>query len=107
MGKYQQMIKLFVVLFLGTAFIFSFSHFGAQAFGNLVNANGKYSDGTTVGDLDVSGKTESDLISLLENKYADWLKNTKMELQYKEKSAPFDLSQFQFRILFPVSIFIF
>lgn len=94
MVKYQQMIKLLVVLLISTAFIFSSSHFGAKAFESLSNADGKFSEGTTIGSLDVTGKTPDEVISLLEEKYVNWVKDTSMELQYGEKTAPFDLNQF-------------
>ncbi|WP_066063785.1 G5 domain-containing protein [Neobacillus soli] len=94
MGKNQQFIKLFVVLFLSTAFIFSFSNYGAKAFKKITNANGKFSDGTTIGALDVSGKTGDEALSLLEEKYVTWLKDTSIELQYGGKTAPFDLNLF-------------
>ncbi len=88
------MIKLFVVLLFSTAFIFSFSHFGAKAFEKMTNADRKFSDGTTIGALDVSGKTEEEAKSLLEEKYVEWVKQTKIQLQYGEKTASFDLNQF-------------
>lgn len=88
------MIKLFVVLFLSTAFIFSFTHYGAKAFNKITSADGKFSDGTTIGMLNVSGKTEDEAISLLEEKYVEWVKNSSIKLQYGEKTAPFDLNQF-------------
>ncbi|MEH7375654.1 G5 domain-containing protein [Neobacillus drentensis] len=94
MGKNQQMIKLFVVLLFCTAFIFSFSHYGAKAFEKITNADGKFSDGTTIGAFDVSGKTKDEAKSLLEAKYVAWLKDTSIDLQYGEKTAPFDLNQF-------------
>jgi hypothetical protein len=84
------------VLFLGTAFIFSFSHFGAKAFENFSGADGKFSEGTTVGSINVSGKSESEAISLLEEKYVDWVKNTKFEMQYSELIVPFDTNLFHF-----------
>lgn len=84
------------MLFFGTVFIFSFSHFGAKAFENLTGADGKYSEGTTAGSVDISGKTESEAIALLEEKYVDWVKNTKFELQYSELIVPFDTNQFHF-----------
>lgn len=82
------------MLFFSTAFIFSFSHFGVQAFGKLTNVDGKFTNGTTIGILDVSEKTESEVTSLLEEKYVDWLKNTSIHLQYQEKDVPFDMNQF-------------
>ncbi|MBV7505996.1 G5 domain-containing protein [Bacillus sp. sid0103] len=94
MEKNLPFLKLFVVLFFSTAFIFSFSHFGAKAFEKLAIADGKYSEGTTVGNLDISGKTDSEAASMLEKEYLDWLKNTKFSFQYSEKSVPFDLNLF-------------
>ncbi|WML59567.1 VanW family protein [Neobacillus sp. PS2-9] len=90
----QQLLKVFVVLFFGTAFIFSFSHYGAKAFGTISNADGKYSEGTTIGTLDVAGKTEEEAMSLLEQKFINWVKESSMELQYGEISAPIDLNEF-------------
>ena len=87
-------IKLFVVLLFSTAFIFSFSHFGAKAFEKNTIGSGKFSDGTAIGTLDVSGKTKEETQSLLEEKYIDWIKDSSMQLQYGEKSAPFDLNLF-------------
>ncbi|MEH7304939.1 G5 domain-containing protein [Neobacillus drentensis] len=94
MGKNQQLIKLFFVLFLGTTFIFCFSHYGAKAFEKITNVDGEFSEGSTIGAVNVSGKTKDEAISLLEEKYVDWLKETTIELQYGEKTAPFDLNQF-------------
>ncbi|MFP5114419.1 G5 domain-containing protein [Bacillaceae bacterium C204] len=94
MGKNQQLIKLFFVLFIGTTFIFGFSHYGVKAFEKITNIDGEFSEGTTIGPLNVSGKTEDEAISLLEEKYLDWLKKTSIELQYGEKTAPFNLNQF-------------
>jgi hypothetical protein len=90
----QQLLKLFVVLFFGTAFIFSFSHFGAKAFGTISNADGKYPEGTTIGTLDVSSKTEEEAMSLLEQNYINWIKGSSMELQYGEIAASIDLNEF-------------
>ncbi|MDR7077913.1 hypothetical protein J2Y03_002939 [Neobacillus niacini] len=97
MSKHRPFIKLFVVLFLSTAVIFSSSHFGVKAFESLTNtSDGKYSVGTTIGSIDISGKSESETISLLEEKYVEWVKNTKFELQYSEKIVPFDVNLFSF-----------
>nr|WP_263325550.1 VanW family protein [Neobacillus sp. Marseille-Q6967] len=96
MKKHQSLLKLFVVLFFCTAFIFSSSHFGAKAFENFTNAGGSYSEGTSVGSVDLSGKSESEAVALLEEKYIEWVKNTKVELQYSEKIVTFDINLFTF-----------
>lgn len=96
LGKHKQVFKLFIVLFFSTSFIFGSSHFGAKAFNNISNSNDGYVAGTTVGTLDISGKTESEVITLLEEKYVEWVKNTKIELKYSEKIVPFDVNLFYF-----------
>lgn len=88
------MIKLFVVLLFSTAFIFSFSQYGAKAFEKITNADGKFSEGTTIGALNISGKTEDEAKSLLAARYVDWVKDTSIQLQYGDKSVSFDISQF-------------
>ncbi|MFS0775787.1 G5 domain-containing protein [Neobacillus sp. 3P2-tot-E-2] len=96
MGKYKQVIKLFSVLFFCTAFIFSFSHYGAKAFETLTTADGKFSSGTSVGFVDLSGRSNSESITVLEEKYVEWIQNTKIEMQYSEKLFPIDVNLFQF-----------
>ncbi|PLS01312.1 G5 domain-containing protein [Neobacillus cucumis] len=94
MKKNTQFIKLFIVLFFSTAFIFSTSHFGAKAYEKFANLDGKYSAGTKIGSLDISGKTATEADSLLEKQYLDWLKKTKFTFQFSEKSVAFDLNLF-------------
>ncbi len=74
--------------------MFSFSHFGAKAYETIINKNGKFSDGTTIGALDISGKTEQEATTLLEEKYIDWLKTSSFKLEYGEQSASVDMNQF-------------
>jgi hypothetical protein len=92
--KNQKVIKLFVVLIFSTAFIFSFSYFGAEAFGSVIKGNGKFSAGTSIGLMDISGKTEIEALSLLEEKFVDWSKGTNISLAYQEETVPFDMSEF-------------
>ncbi|MEW9053302.1 MAG: G5 domain-containing protein [Neobacillus sp.] len=95
-SKYQQLIKLFTVLFLSTAVIFSSSHFGSEAFGKFSNNDGLYNEGTIVGSVNLSGKTENEAIALLEEKYVEWVNSTKFELRYSEKTVNLDINLFQF-----------
>ncbi|MEH7439884.1 VanW family protein [Neobacillus drentensis] len=95
MNKNQQIIKLFVVLLFGTTFIFSFSYYGAKAFDKQTKTDGKFSYGTTIGNLEVSGKTNEEAIRLLEQKYVDWLNEESIQLQYGEMTASIDLNLFQ------------
>lgn len=60
----------------------------------MTNADGKFSEGTTIGSLDVSEKTDEEVKSMLEQKYVDWLKEESIKLQYGEITATLDLNQF-------------
>ncbi|OLS41523.1 G5 domain-containing protein [Bacillus sp. MRMR6] len=95
-SKYQQLMKLFTVLFLTTAVIFSSSHFGSEAFGKFSNNDGKFYEGTTIGSVNLTGKTENEAIAMLEEKYVEWVNSTKITLQYSEKTVNFDVNLFQF-----------
>ncbi len=92
----KQQIKLFIVLFICTAFIFSFSHYGATAYHAFTaNMNG-YKEGTMIGPVDVSGKSNEEAIALLNERLGKWQSETTIILQYKEKTAPIEIGLFQF-----------
>lgn len=89
-------VKLFIVLFICTAFIFSFSHFGVAAYQAITSDSSQFGDGTMIGPVDVSGKTKEEAISLLTEKMQNWRSQTNIKLQYKENSVPVDNEQFLF-----------
>jgi hypothetical protein len=94
----QRLIKLFIVLFGCTAFIYSFSHFGAMAFETFTSDHDGFAAGTTIGNVDVSGKSADEARALLAERVTKWNSETSIKLQYKEKNAEVDASQFRFDI---------
>ena len=92
----QQGIKLFIVLLMCTVFMYSFSHFGALAY-NAINTDGAlYKNGTSVGSIDLTGKTKDEARVLLAEKQQTWLSESKLQIQYKEKTVPIDTAIYQF-----------
>lgn len=89
-------IKLFIVLLICTAFIFSFSHYGASAYEAITSDGSKFSEGTMIGPINVSGKSKDEALALLTEKMQNWRSQTNINLQYKENSVPVDISQFLF-----------
>ncbi|MGJ7920541.1 VanW family protein [Neobacillus sp. LXY-4] len=89
-------IKLFIVLLLSTAFIFSFSHFGAKAYNALTEDSTGFKKGTTIAQIDVSNKSKAEALALLNEQLQKWRSETKVTIQYKEKSVPLDIAQYQF-----------
>ncbi|MGD6853803.1 G5 domain-containing protein [Bacillus infantis] len=94
--KSQQIVKLSIVLILCTAYIFSFSKFGAMAFNNAVNPNEAFENGTIIADTDISGLDPSGAMEKVAGKTAEWVGGTKLVLKYKEKETtlPSDLFTF-------------
>jgi hypothetical protein len=94
----QQGLKLFVVMFICTVFMYSFSHFGVLAYQALTTESNQYVNGTIAGTVDLTGKTKSEAHTLLTEHYQKWQNETTIEIQYKEKKIPVDISIFQFDI---------
>ena len=92
------MIKLFIVLFGCTAFIYSFSHFGAMAFDAFISENDGFAAGTMIGNVDVSGKSKEEATALLNEGINKWSSTTTVTFHYKEKNVPVDVSQINFDI---------
>ncbi|MGG3940421.1 VanW family protein [Peribacillus psychrosaccharolyticus] len=80
----QQTLKLFLALILSTGYILGFSHFGASAFNKLVNDQDIMEPGTTLGGLNISGKTKPEIKKLLEEEIVAWKQGTAINLTYKE-----------------------
>lgn len=98
MKRNQQSIKFFLVLTLCTAFIFSFSHFGAKAFGMLAQTSEGYLPGTFIASTTIEGKNENEALTMLNEKYSEWFKSAEMKLKYKEKNVLIDIQNFHFQI---------
>lgn len=92
----QQNIKIFLTLILSTAYIFSFSHFGALAYNNFFQKTDAFASGTTIGYLDVSGKTAIEMEQLLGDRVKQWKQNTKITFSYKENKTEVETSLFAF-----------
>lgn len=94
----QQVIKLFLVLIICTSYIYGFSQFGVQAYDTLWKDNSTFEKGTTIGSVDVSGKSKSQASQLVDQEAAKWLKDAKIEIHFKEKTIPFDNSLITLRV---------
>ncbi|WP_409297423.1 hypothetical protein V1498_05710 [Peribacillus sp. SCS-26] len=92
----QDSLKILLTLLLATAFIFSFSHFGAKAYTSYFIAGELYGEGTAVGSLDVAGRTRAEAAALIEEKSEEWKKAVKLTLAYKEKKTAVSTKDFTF-----------
>lgn len=92
-------LKLFFVIVVSTAFVYSFSHLGATTYEAFLKQNDTFSQGTKIGSVDVSGSSRLEAESKVIDSLNNWQGNTKVILQYKEKKATLDILQlFSFAI---------
>ncbi|EIJ79050.1 hypothetical protein PB1_15869 [Bacillus methanolicus PB1] len=91
-----QAAKLFLVLIFCTAFLFSFSHFGAAAFDKFVSNKDVYEKNTRISEIDISGLSKAEALNLVMEKQKEWSENTTVTFHYKETATKMDLDYFLF-----------
>ncbi|MBB6445862.1 G5 domain-containing protein [Bacillus benzoevorans] len=89
-------LKLILLMLLCTGFFFSFSIFGEQAYDRVSASKAEFQENTAIGPVDVSLLTSEGALKKLQQEQNTWMKQTTINLQYKEKKIPFDNSSFIF-----------
>lgn len=90
-----QTAKLFLVLVFCTAFLFSFSHFGAKAFDKFTSKD-TFENNTRISKIELSGLSKTEALNLLIEKQKEWYENTTVSFHYKETVKKMDLDYFLF-----------
>ncbi|MFJ7744236.1 VanW family protein [Peribacillus sp. NPDC097295] len=96
--KNPQLLKIFLVFILSTAYIFSFSHFGAAAYNQIFKDQGQFGDNTTIGSLDISGQSKREVSTILTEAVDQWTRNTVLDITYKESKMTVDNGIFTFQV---------
>lgn len=96
--KNAQVAKLFLILFICTAYFFCFTHFGVKAYESFFKQNNVFTEGTRVASLSIAEKTPNEAIQLVDEHLTKWLNETTVTFQYKEKSSSFDLTNLIFDV---------
>lgn len=94
----KQTLKLFLVMILTTTYIFSFSHFGVSAYDAIMNRSNSFDKGTFIGTVDVSGKTKSEAMRMVDEQLTKWLDGTTINVHFKEKVNEFNVHYISFDI---------
>ncbi|MFJ7851011.1 VanW family protein [Peribacillus sp. NPDC097206] len=95
--KNPQMLKIFLVFILSTAYIFSFSHFGASAYNQIFKDSAQFGENTTIGSLDIEGQSKREVSTLLSEATEKWTQNTVLGITYKEGQMTVDNGIFNFQ----------
>ncbi|MGE7601030.1 VanW family protein [Peribacillus sp. NPDC097675] len=96
--KNPQLLKIFLVFILSTAYIFSFSHFGASAYNQIFKDQGQFGDNTMIGSLDISGQSKREVSTVLTEAVDHWTRNTVLDITYKESKMTVDNGIFTFQM---------
>jgi hypothetical protein len=91
-------LKIFSVIMLSTLLIFSFSHFGVQAFEGLVSKGKGFQENTWIGPIDISGLEKTEANQLLATKVTEWQANSSIQLSFMEVNGSLPLENIIFRI---------
>ncbi|MEK5339942.1 VanW family protein [Weizmannia sp. FSL W8-1119] len=83
----KRFLKVFTILLISTAFIFSFSHFGALAIENGFGHKEKYAQGTAAGGIELSGLTEEQARQKLSAAVQKWKASNSAEIVYLSKTV--------------------
>ncbi|MBP2240596.1 hypothetical protein J2Z40_001153 [Cytobacillus eiseniae] len=84
-------LKLYMLLILCTTFIFGFSYIGNVVYGKAFNNSDDFAMNTKIGSIDISEMSRVEALQHLINEKKKWDEETKITLQYKEKSAQIDM----------------
>ncbi|WP_161598849.1 G5 domain-containing protein [Bacillus mesophilum] len=96
--KKSDSAKLYIILLVSTAFIFSFSYFGTAVYGNVTGSKGVYTEKTLVGSVDVTGLSPQEAYDQILQNTKLWQEQNTLSFNYKEKDEQVDLSIFSFDV---------
>lgn len=94
----KRFLKVFTILLISTAFIFSFSHFGALAIANGFGHKEKYAQGTAAGGIQLSGLTEEQAQQKLSSAVQKWKASNPVEIVYLAKTVKLPAEQLHFSV---------
>jgi hypothetical protein len=94
----QQTLKFSLIISVFSIFIFSFSYFGATAFGTRSASNLVFSENTYIGTVDVSNKTHDEAKASLEAKANEWAAAADIQVEYKGQAYKIPATEFVFLI---------
>ncbi|WP_442595266.1 hypothetical protein [Neobacillus sp. D3-1R] len=94
----KQYVKIFMFLFLCTAYIFAFSHFGSLAYQTYSTNSDTYQQGTMIGPIDISGKSKEEALAMITKQVGDWQEDAEIEFIFRENKITFQNNYFQFNL---------
>ncbi|WNF21891.1 VanW family protein [Mesobacillus jeotgali] len=96
--KKQQIVKFSLILSVLSIFIFSFTYFGSDIFSARTSAKQAFSENTTIGNFDVSNKSQDEATTYIQTQVDSWLAEANIRLVYKGQNYPVNTDSFVFGV---------
>ncbi|PFA64572.1 hypothetical protein CN378_15435 [Bacillus sp. AFS015802] len=96
MSKTFPITKLSVFFVLCSLYLFSFAHLGAYAYDRFISPNEAFSEGTRIGNIDVSTLSYQEAEAQLNTEIDGWKGNHSLTVSYMETFIPVDSKLFHF-----------
>lgn len=89
-------IRLFLILFCTSLFIFTFSQIGVSAYERLQRGPEVYPESTFIGPIDISGMTEAEAMAKLESAIRNWKNTNRLSLSFETEDKQLKMEIFAF-----------
>ncbi|QQZ10705.1 VanW family protein [Heyndrickxia vini] len=96
--NYKRFLIIFTTLIVCTVYLFAFSHFGALAYNTFLNPTKSFLKGTTIGPINMEGKTAQEAKELLTSEIQQWNDQLNITEEYMEKKESIQSSFILFDI---------
>lgn len=96
--KFPYEMKIFSVIIVSTLLIFSFSHYGVQAFEGIISKAKGFPENTWIGPIDVSGLEKTEASQQITAKVTEWQTNSAIQLSFREVNGLFPIENIHFNI---------
>jgi hypothetical protein len=91
-------MKIFSVIIVSTLLIFSFSHYGVQAFEGIISKAKGFPENTWIGPINVSGLEKTEASQQITAKVTEWQTSSSIQLSFREVNESFPLENIHFNI---------
>jgi hypothetical protein len=96
--KFPYEMKIFSVIIVSTLLIFSFSHYGVQAFEGIISKAKGFPENTWIGPINVSGLEKTEASQQITAKVTEWQTSSSIQLSFREVNESFPLENIHFNI---------
>lgn len=96
--RLSHQVRIFLIIFISTFLIFSFSHYGVLAYGGIKSHSKQFPENTWIGSININGLEKDEAIKQLKAKILEWQTSSKINLFFQEANVTLPLDDFTFNV---------